>query len=552
MTVMWYETPLGAARIAETKAANDARAVASRMARKTNRSSLNRSGLRMYAAAKGSRLTNGFSFSNNSSDSELSASLTQLRSRSRQLVRDASYAKRAKVIIVNNVIGWSGVGMQCQVKTNDGKLVTRINDDIEDLWSQWCEADSCHTGGRLHFAHLERQLMAQVFEAGEVFVRLHFRKFGNSQIPLCLEVIEAERLADEFSQPGTPFSGNELRMGVEVDSFHRPVAYWIREKHPGDVRWNYDSGSNRYERVPAEFIIHLCVTDRWPQTRGEPWMHTAARRLNDMDGYSEAEIVRARAQASMGGAITTPEDGADWGEEQADGSFEMETEPGVFKRLNPGEELQFPSPSAPNPAMDPFMCYMLREVAAGIGISYESLSGDYSKSNYSSSRMGLLDSRDIWRFYQWWFIRDFRERVHKLWLAQAMLAGAIKSVGIEAYAVNPRKFEAVRYKPRGWTWVDPTKEVAAYETAIKAGFTTLTDVIAQTAGGDDIEDLATRRESELELLAEKDLVFTTSPELYTQTGPAAPTAGPAPNDAHQAVEHQAKPDQSRVVSFART
>lgn len=490
----------------------------------------NRMSSRMYAAANGSRLTNGFSFSNNSSDSELSSSLTQLRARSRQLVRDGSYAKRAKVIIVNNVIGWSGVGMQCQVKTAGGKLVTRINDEIEEVWAQWCAAETCHTGGRLHFAHMERQLMAQVFEAGEVFVRLHFRKFGNSQVPLALEVIEAERVADEFSQPGTPFTGNEIRMGVEVDSFHRPVAYWIREKHPGDVRWNYDQGSNKYERVPAEFIIHLCVTDRWPQTRGEPWMHTAARKMNDMDGYVEAEIIRARAQASISGFIKTEEGGEELGELQPDGSFEMETEPGVYKKLSAGEEVQFPNATAPNPAMDPFMCYMLREVAAGIGISYESLSGDYSKSNYSSSRMGLLDSRDIWRFYQWWFIRDFRQRVHKLWMSQAMLAGAIKSVPMEQFAVNPRKFEAVRYKPRGWTWVDPTKEVAAYQEAIEAGMTTLTDVIAQTAGGDDIEDLATRRKAELDLLKEYGLVFTTSPEVYAKPDPAPAPAAAAPEE----------------------
>lgn len=549
MTKFWWETPLGAARV------NEAKAAAAKKPTSNRRVAFSAS--RMYAAAKGSRLTNDWQWSNNSSDAELSSSLTQLRSRSRALVRDSSYAKRAKVIIVNNVIGWSGIGMQAQIKTNGGKLNDRVNDEIEEVWSQWCEADSCHTGGRLHFAHLERALMAQVFEAGEAFVRIHPRKFGNSQIPFALELIEAERLADEFAQPGTPLQGNQVRMGVEIDSFHRPIAYWIRERHPGDVRWNYENGSNRYERVPAEYIIHLCVTDRWPQTRGEPWMHTAARRMNDMDGYSEAEIVRARAQASMGGVIKTPEDAASFadtedGQPLEDGSYEMETEPGVFKRLNPGEELQFPNTSAPNPAMDPFMRYMLREVAAGSGISYESLSGDYSQSNYSSSRMGLLDSRDIWRFYQWWFIRDFRQRIHRIWMDTAMLAGAISSIAPEAYFVNPRKYQAVRYKPRGWTWVDPTSEVAAYQQAIEAGFTTLTDVIAQTAGGLDIEDIVTTREQELQLLKEKGLVFTSSPEFYDKPEPAAQAPPPEPgNEPAPDPKQTENPARRRVFSFRR-
>lgn len=37
-----------------------------------------------------------------------------LRSRSRQMVRDSGYAKRAKAILVNNIVG-NGVGLQAQV-----------------------------------------------------------------------------------------------------------------------------------------------------------------------------------------------------------------------------------------------------------------------------------------------------------------------------------------------------------------------------------------------------------------------------------------------------
>ena len=73
---------------------------------------------RMYSSARGSRFTGGFgSSSNASSDAELNNSLTQLRARSRQMIRDSAYAKRAKQLVVNNVIG-SGVGLQAQVTVN--------------------------------------------------------------------------------------------------------------------------------------------------------------------------------------------------------------------------------------------------------------------------------------------------------------------------------------------------------------------------------------------------------------------------------------------------
>src|SRR6185312_10109901 len=126
-----------------------------------------------------------------SADSELMTSLKVLRARCRQLVRDASYAKQARRIVVNNIIG-SGIGMQSQVKTNGGALVTRINDEIESVWTDWCNKRNCHTGGRLHFSALERHLVGQVFETGEVFVRKHYRSFGPADIPYSLEIVESE------------------------------------------------------------------------------------------------------------------------------------------------------------------------------------------------------------------------------------------------------------------------------------------------------------------------------------------------------------------------
>lgn len=470
-------------------------------------------GTRMYSGARRSRLTSEWNPPTSSADHELKNSLRSLRDRSRALVRDASYAKRARTVVVNNVIG-TGIGMQAQVMTSRDTLNEAVNSDIEDAWEDWSEAANCHTGGRLSFPNLERALMGQVFEAGEVFVRKHYQKFGRSQVPYALELIESERLADEFQLPTPLTPGNYIRMGVEVDGFFRPVAYWIRTRHPLDP---VPLGDSRLwiERVPAEEIIHLAVVDRWPQTRGEPWMHAGMRRLNDMDGYSEAEIIRARVQACTPGAIETTEDAESFGEVQAaDGSVVMEIEPGIYKRLAPGEKLVAGAVTAPNPALDPFMRYMLREVAAATGVSYESISRDYSQSNYSSSRLALLDDRDLWKFYQRWFICEFRKTVHREWLQQAILAEAIPSISVMSYAIAPKKFEAVLFKPRGWSWIDPTSEVKAYEQAIKDGLTTVTDVIAQTAGGMDIEDILKVRQRELKMMKDRNLVFATSPEVF--------------------------------------
>jgi len=515
--------------------------------------------VRSYGGARNTRTTGGFGSSGNSSaDSELSTSLTALRARSRQMIRDSSYAKRAQLIVVNNIIG-TGVGMQAQVETVRGTRNDRINDSVEAAWALWCEADACHTGGELHFSDLERAAMGQVFEAGEILVRKHYRAFGNSRVPLALELIEPERLATELVDPSVGLSiGNNFRMGIEVDIYGRPAFYWIRSLHPGDLRV-HAGATDKYERVPAADIYHLRNIERWPQARGVPWMHTALRKLDDLNEYSQHEVTAARASAAYFATIETPEDTnpLPTDTEAPSGASVMDIDPLTIQELRPGETLTFHTPNRPNPGLDPFMRAMLREVAAGCGPSYESLSKDYSQSNYSSSRLALLDDRDLYKAMQQWWIRVFRKPLHQVWLRQAVLAGAVEGLSPAAYAVNPDKYSAVLFKPRGWSWVDPTKEVAAYKEAIKAGLTTVTDVIAATGGGMDIEDVVKTRKRELQMFADAgiDVDTTVTPAGQLAVGQAPAAADPADDQQDQNNDPQAGSDgaapPARVVQMKR-
>jgi lambda family phage portal protein len=479
---------------------------------------------RLYGGARMTNTTLGFgSGGSTSADAELATSLDRMRARSRQMLRDSAYAKRAQMVVVNNVIG-AGVGLQAQVSTTRGALNAPLNAAIETAWSDWCAADACHTGGAMHFADLERMALGEVFATGEAIIRKHYRPFGASAVPLALEVIESERLAGDLVDPGamvgkTAGANHEMRMGVECDEFQRPVAYWIRRGHPGDTR-AYAADGARYERVPAADIFHLRLVTRWPQTRGEPWMHAVLRKLDDLNEYTQCEVTAARASAAYFGTVSLSPDMEP--EEKADnGQPMLNIEPLTVQQLNQGETFEFHTPNRPNSALDPFMRAMLREVAAGCGPSYESLSRDYSQSNYSSSRLSLLDDRDLWRVLQQWWLRSFRKPLHATWLQQAALAAAVPGLAVAAYANDAAKFGAVSFKPRGWQWVDPTKEVTAYKEAIKAGLTTLTDVIAQTAGGLDIEDVIATRRRELDLLDEADIeVDTTVPEPLEPMTPA--------------------------------
>lgn len=512
----------------------------------------NSAAARMYGGARNTRNTIGFGTATTSADSELASSLVALRNRSRQIVRDGGYAKRARNLVVNNVIG-SGVGMQCQVMAQRDNLRSAVNDSIEAAWSEWCAGATCHTGGALHFGDLERAAMAQVFETGEAFLRVHLRAFGNSKVPIALELIEAERIADGVAEPGAIAPGAEIRMGVEVDQFGRALAYWVRKRQPGDLN---ASGEDRVERVPADQIYHLRIITRWPQTRGEPWLHAVVRKLDDMDQTTQLEITAARGSAAYFATITSPEaeplpDDAEGEDEE--GARVVALDPLTIQQLNPGESLQFHAPNRPNAQLDPFMKMMLREIAAGADVSYASLSADYSASNYSSSRLALLDDRDVWRVLQQWWIRSFRVPFHKRFVQQAILARAV-AVPVTEYAADPAKFEATRFKPRGWSWVDPTREVQAAKEGVRAGFTTVTDVIAATGEGRDIEDFIATRKRELQLLEEAGIeVDTTVPEGGVDAN-GQPLGKADPDEADSNTDPAADPgaDPKRAKPMLRT
>jgi lambda family phage portal protein len=493
---------------------------------------------RAYAGAAINRLTGDWTALNTSADSEIITSLRTLRARSRELLRDNEYAKAAVRIIKNNVIG-TGVGMQAQVKTAGGKLVTRINDQIEEEFEEWADKDTCDPAGKLCLTDMERLIIGSVVENGEVLIRKVRRPFGRGKIPFALELIESDRLIDQWSVARAS-NGNTIRMGVEQDKWGRPVAYWLYPHHPGDYQFQ-SFVESALIRVPADEIIHLFIPERIGQTRGVPWFHAALRRLRDMQGYEQAEIVAARAAASIVGIIESEEGiGADDEDFTGDRSAPtLSMEPGTFQQLAPGEKFNGFNPSRPNSGMDPFMRYMLRGFATGIGVSYASVSGDYSQSNYSSSRLGLLDDRDLWRALQGWFIRNFRREVHRDWVGAAVLSSVLT---YPDYFSNQKKYWQVRFKPRGWSWIDPAKEVAAYKAAVRAGFMTVSDVISLTSDHADAEDVFKERRRELDMMTELDLVFDTDPAQTDLKGAVQGEEVAPEEDASAAEQTEVPPD----------
>lgn len=468
---------------------------------------------RNYAGAATSRLTSDWVSQGTSADSEVKNSLRVLRNRARSLVRDSDFAKSALRAVKNNVVG-QGIKHQAQVRmVRGGRLDERLNSLVEHEWKKWGKAKNCHAGGTLSWSDIQRLCLNSMIESGEVFVRFVYQQFGDSKVPFGLEILEADFLDDDYT--GLESNGNRVRMGVEINEWGRPVAYHFLTYHPGDYQFSYGNiAQKRRVRVPADEIIHLYAAERPGQTRGITAFASAIMRLNNLKGYEEAEIIAARASSAMMGFVRTPDQ-----ELFEDGTFDdqsvLDFAPGSIRRLAPGEEMQFFSPSRPDDAFTPFVAQMLRAVASGVGCSYTQVSSDFSQSNYSSSRLELLETRAHYKTLQQYMIETLCQRVYEKWMDMAVMSGALRLPGFD---IDPDRYYESKWIAPAAQFVDPQKEAEAYKSLVRSGIMTLSQVISLHGG--DFEELMRQRQHELAMLDELGIVTDTDPSAVTKAGQA--------------------------------
>ena len=468
---------------------------------------------RNYAGAATSRLTSDWVSQGTSADSEVKNSLRILRNRARSLVRDSDFAKSALRAVKNNVVG-QGIKHQAQVRmVRGGRLDERLNSLIEHEWKKWGKAKNCHAGGTLSWSDIQRLCLNSMIESGEVFVRFVYQQFGDSKVPFGLEILEADFLDDDYT--GLESNGNRVRMGVEINEWGRPVAYHFLTYHPGDYQFSYGNiAQKRRVRVPADEIIHLYAAERPGQTRGITAFASAIMRLNNLKGYEEAEIIAARASSAMMGFVRTPDQ-----ELFEDGTYDdqsvLDFAPGSIRRLAPGEEMQFFSPSRPDDAFTPFVAQMLRAVASGVGCSYTQVSSDFSQSNYSSSRLELLETRAHYKTLQQYMIETLCQRVYEKWMDMAVMSGALRLPGFD---IDPDRYYESKWIAPAAQFVDPQKEAEAYKSLVRSGIMTLSQVISLHGG--DFEELMRQRQHELAMLDELGIVTDTDPSAVTKAGQA--------------------------------
>jgi lambda family phage portal protein len=416
-----------------------------------------------------------------------------IRNRARDLVRNNPWAAKGVSVIVNNVVGYG-------IRTQWGASNKRNAKRAQDTWKAWAESTQCDAQGLTDFYGIQQTAMRACVQDGECLIRLRPRRLeDNLAVPFQLQVLEADYLY-EFNDGPLP-NGGYIQRGIEYDAIGRRVAYWLYKFHPGAQGRFAGTMSGQYSRVPASDVIHLFRIDRPGQERGVSWLAPVMIRFREFDIFEDAFLNRQKL-ANLFAAFLYTDDPND----TEDLTDVDELTPGSIYVLKAGRRLEMTDP--PDAAdYDPYTTSVLKAIAAGLGITYESLTGDLSKVNFSSGRMGWQEmgrSVDSWRWQM--FIPMLCYRVADWFISFSGIPDLTHT-----------------WTPPARTMVDPAREVPAIRDAIRAGLTTQPEAMREQ--GYDPRQMVDEIADFNAYLDEKGVVLDTDPRRMSGQGQAQTNTG---------------------------
>lgn len=463
----------------------------------------------------------GSSWRRSSSDADAAASRRNVLAYvARDMIRNSPFAARAQQVIANNVVG-DGIGWKVQTDSKSKPALKRLGRVLK----RHLETTDIDADGRQNLYGLQRVALNTIIDSGEVLIRRRRRRLGDGfALPFQLQVMEPDFIdvARDGLVSGIP-DGNWVREGIEYNAIGQRVAYWLFPEHPGSTRRMARQYLSR--RVPASEILHVYRQDRPGQMRGVSWFAPVALAMQDLADAQDAHLMRQKIAACFAGFRVAPEDDRVGDAANKDASGEdnpgglNSIQPGRIQNLRPGENITFSSPPGVD-GFDAFSKMVMQSAAAGLGITYEALTGDLSNVNFSSARMGRMEMDRNVSSWQWlMLVPQMLEPIGR-WTMEALSQVATVQV--------PRDAELVWVPPHRMM-VDPNREITALRDKVKAGFASRQGVIREL--GYDPEDLTAEQIEDMETCRSTGLRFDSDVSFQTQfAGDGGPTATLPPSN----------------------
>jgi len=401
------------------------------------------------------------------------------RSRAEREIHDSALAKRIVSV-------WSG-----ELCGGSGATPMFRDSELRSLWDEWSTK----------WIPDLLQIIETMIISGECFVLLQISETAPA-VPLSLTLLPPEYLDVSKSDGSTVIGGIGFR-GTER------TGYWLFDHHPAtpgtDLRSSF---------IPVADCLHVYRPLRPTQQRGETWFAPVLYLLRLLREYLESDLVRLKTSALLTGFVRSPSGSLNpFASPTNPNGGLISLEPATMTMLPSEAEVTFSNPVDHSGAFDPFVRHVIRQIAAGMNLSYESVSGDYSSVTFASGRAAILTFRKQVEAIQYGtLIPMLCQPVLDRWLELAA------SLGYDAARTE---------KPR---WATPTPasldtrvELQAAVLGIRAGLSSRKAFVE--ANGDNVEDIDRELAADQQRARSLGLTLDVDSEK-TQLGQTQPQAGP--------------------------
>lgn len=438
-----------------------------------------------------------------SADASLLPERETLVARTHDIIRNNGIASGAVQIHLDNVIG---AGLRLSAKPDaealgiDDDAAAELEMQLERGFRQWANDPGCYCDAsrQARFAGLIAQAYRCYLTSFEILATAEWLPSRGSRYATAIQIVDPYRL----STPQGMVDNDRMRGGIELDEMGAAVAFHIASESYFSPLMS--ESVTKWKRIPRETswgrtqVIHIFDPERPGMHRGKNGIVSVLAKLKMLERFEQAALQAAILNAIYAAVIESPLDWQSVG--TAIGVPDANQDPtlaymqnvsewhkhtklrynGVqIPHLFPGEKFELKSPQHPTAAFNSFEEAVLRYIAAGLNLTYEQLSRDYSRTNYSSARAAMLES---WRFFsgrQSYIAGPFASAIYALWMEEAIDRGEIKlPAGAPDFYDAKTAYTACEWIGPGRGHIDPLKEANAEKVRFSMGSTTLEELCA--------------------------------------------------------------------------